>query len=393
MDSLRYWALEMHVDGFRFDLASTLARELHEVDRLSAFFDIVQQDPVDLAGEADRRAVGRRRGRLPGRQLPAAAGRSGTAATATRSATSGAASRRRWPSSATGSPAAPTCTQADSPASRRHRSTSSPPTTGSRCADLVSYNEKHNEANGEANHDGESHNRSWNHGVEGPTDDPDDRRPARPTAAQPDRHAAAVAGRADAARRRRARSHPARQQQRLLPGQRDLVVRLGRRRPRVPRLVRRLVAVPRNDHPVFRRRRWFQGRRIRGIDDMVWFRHDGVEMTDDDWETGYARSVGVFINGEPSRRPTPTAGASSTTPSSSCSTPATSTSRGRCPSAGGAATGSSSSTPRRPDDTGRVLRCRRQARGDRPLDDRPAVEPPSGRVDRLAAREVTSMAG
>ena len=72
MDSLRYWVLDMHVDGFRFDHASALARELDEVDRLSAFFDLVQQDPGGLPGEADRRAVGRGRRRLPGRQLPAA---------------------------------------------------------------------------------------------------------------------------------------------------------------------------------------------------------------------------------------------------------------------------------------------------------------------------------
>ena len=75
MDSLRYWVTEMHVDGFRFDLAATLARQFHEVDRLSAFFDLVQQDPVVSPGQADRRAVGRRRGRLPGRQLPAAVDR------------------------------------------------------------------------------------------------------------------------------------------------------------------------------------------------------------------------------------------------------------------------------------------------------------------------------
>jgi hypothetical protein len=71
MDSLRYWVTEMHVDGFRFDLAASLARQFHEVDRLSAFFDLVQQDPDHLAGQADRRAVGRRPGRLPGGQLPA----------------------------------------------------------------------------------------------------------------------------------------------------------------------------------------------------------------------------------------------------------------------------------------------------------------------------------
>ena len=74
MDSLRYWVEEMHVDGFRFDLAAALARELHAVDRLSAFFDVIRQDPVDLAREAHRGAVGRRRRRLPGRQLPAGLG-------------------------------------------------------------------------------------------------------------------------------------------------------------------------------------------------------------------------------------------------------------------------------------------------------------------------------
>ena len=72
MDSLRYWVTEMHVDGFRFDLASTLAREFYDVDRLSTFFELVQQDPVGQPGQADRRAVGRRPGRLPGGQLPAA---------------------------------------------------------------------------------------------------------------------------------------------------------------------------------------------------------------------------------------------------------------------------------------------------------------------------------
>ena len=72
MDSLRYWVTECHVDGFRFDLAAALARELYEVDRLSAFFDVIYQDPGALAGQADRRAVGSRAGRLPGRQLPAA---------------------------------------------------------------------------------------------------------------------------------------------------------------------------------------------------------------------------------------------------------------------------------------------------------------------------------
>ena len=93
--------------------------------------------------------------------------------------------------------------------------------------DLVSYNEKHNEANGEDNNDGESHNRSWNHGVEGPTDDPEILAPARPRAAQLPRHAAAQPGRADAAARRRDGPHPGRQQQHLRPGLRDRLDALG----------------------------------------------------------------------------------------------------------------------------------------------------------------------
>ena len=171
MDSLRYWVNEMHVDGFRFDLAATLARQFHEVDRLSAFFDLIQQDPVVEPGEADRRAVGPRRRRLSGRQLPASvvgverqiprhgprllARRAGDARRA------GAAADRELATSTRPTPAA-----------RSRASTSSPPTTASRSRDLVSYNEKHNEANGEDNNDGE-HNRSWNCGVEGPTRRPE----------------------------------------------------------------------------------------------------------------------------------------------------------------------------------------------------------------------------
>ena len=123
----------MHVDGFRFDLAATLARELHEVDRLSAFFDLIQQDPVVSQREADRRALGRRRGRLSGRQLPAAVvgverqvSRHGARLLARRAI-------RRWTSSPTASPAAPTSTSRRA-AGRSRASTSSPRTTASRCA-------------------------------------------------------------------------------------------------------------------------------------------------------------------------------------------------------------------------------------------------------------------
>ena len=133
MDSLRYWVLEMHVDGFRFDLAATLARELHDVDRLSAFFDIIQQDPVISPGEADRRAVGRRRGRLSGRQLPAAL--VGVERQVPRRrprllARHGSDARRVR---ARASPAAPISTRRTAGV-RTRASTSSPRTTASRCA-------------------------------------------------------------------------------------------------------------------------------------------------------------------------------------------------------------------------------------------------------------------
>ena len=200
----------------------TLARELHEVDRLAAFFDIVHQDPVVSPGQADRRAVGHRRGRLPGRQLPARCGRSGTAGTATRvrdfwRGDDGDARRARLPPHRLARPV-----RATTAASRPPASTSSPRTTASRCTTSSRYNDKHNEANGEDNRDGADDNRSWNCGVEGADRRPGDHRAARAPAAQLPGDAAALAGRADDLRRRRARPHPGRQQQRLLPGQRDL---------------------------------------------------------------------------------------------------------------------------------------------------------------------------
>ena len=176
--------------------------------------------PGRLPGQAHRRAVGRRRRRLPGGRVPPAVDRSGTASTATRCATSGAASRRRSASSPAGCPAPPTCTSTPgaSPIASINFVTAH---DGFTLADLVSYNEKHNEANGEGNNDGESHNRSWNCGAEGPTDDPAINALRAPPAAQLPHHAAALPGRADARARRRAGPHPAGQQQRLLPGQRD----------------------------------------------------------------------------------------------------------------------------------------------------------------------------
>ena len=260
MDSLRYWVTEMHVDGFRFDLASTLARELFEVDQLGAFFDIIHQDPVlsQVKLIAEPWDVGR--GRLPGRQLPGPAGPSGTASTATASAASGratAARPREFATRLAGS-------------SDLYQESGRPPYAsinfitchdGFTLHDLVSYNDKHNEANGEDNRDGANDNNSWNCGAEGPTDDPDDQRAARAAEAQPDRHAVALAGRADDLRRRRAGPHAEGQQQRLLPGQRADLARLGARRRSSKEFLEfaRKVARIWQEQPVFQRRQVLPG--------------------------------------------------------------------------------------------------------------------------------------
>jgi glycogen operon protein len=284
----------MHVDGFRFDLASTLARELHAVDRLSAFFDLVQQDPVlaevDLIAEPwDIGEGGYQVGNFP----PQWSEWNGRYRDTIRDFWRGEPSTlAEFASRFTGSS---DLYQADT---RRPTASINFVTAhdGFTLRDLVSYDDKHNDANGEDGNDGESHNRSWNHGAEGPTDD-----------------AGILALRA-------------RQQRNLVT---TLLLSQG-----VPMLLggdefgrtqqgnnngycqdnevswyswtdidaemldwcRRVVAL-RRAHPAFRRRRWFQGRQIRGIDDLAWFRPDGAEMNDDDWDTGYARSVGVFLNG------------------------------------------------------------------------------------------------
>ena len=191
MDSLRYWVTEMHVDGFRFDLASTLAREFHEVDRLSAFFDLVHQDPVVsqvklIAEPWDVGDGGYQVGNFP----PLWTEWNGKYRDTVRDFWRGEdATIGEFASRITGS--------ADLYQHSGRRPVASinfvTAHDGFTLDDLVSYNEKHNEANGEDNNDGESHNRSWNCGVEG-----DDRRPggpraARPAAAQLHRHADALA--------------------------------------------------------------------------------------------------------------------------------------------------------------------------------------------------------
>jgi isoamylase len=295
MDSLRYWISEMHVDGFRFDLAASLARQFHEVDRLSAFFDLIEQDPlvsqVKLIAEPwDVGEGGYQVGNFP----PTWSEWNGKFRDTVRDFWRGEpATLPELASRLTGSS---DLYQSDS---RRPVASVNFVTAhdGFTLADLVSYNEKHNEANGEDNRDGESFNRSWNCGEEGETDDP------------------AIL----ACRRRQQRNLLAT----LLLSQGVPMLLGGDEIGRTQRgnnnaycqdnevswfdwqhaddelldFTRHLIAL-RRAHPIFRRRRWFQGRPIRGTPDIAWFRPDGKEMDDADWASGFAKSVAVFLNGD-----------------------------------------------------------------------------------------------
>jgi glycogen operon protein len=299
MDSLRYWVLEMHVDGFRFDLASALARELFEVNQLSAFLDIIHQDPVLsqvklIAEPWDLGEGGYQVGNFPvgwtewnGRYRDAVRrfwrGDGGAVSElATRLAGSsdlyGTTGRRPYAS-------VNFVTAHD----------------GFTLHDLVSYDEKHNEANGEDNRDGENHNLSWNCGAEGPTDDP-----------------AIIALRArqmrnflatlllsqgvpmismgdEVARTQRGNNNAYCQDNELswldwslTPAQQDLLA-----------FTRHVLKLQRR-HPVFRRRTFFQGRAIRGaeVKDLTWFDPAGNEMTDEAWNAGFVKALMVRLAGD-----------------------------------------------------------------------------------------------
>ncbi len=294
MDSLRYWVTEMHVDGFRFDLAATLAREFHEVDRLSTFFDIIQQDPVVsrvklIAEPWDIGEGGYQVGNFP----PLWSEWNGRFRDSIRDFWRGEPSTvGELASRLTGSS---DLYQNDT---RRPFASVNFVTAhdGFTLRDLVSYHEKHNETNGEGNADGDSHNRSWNCGVEGETEQPE-----------------VLKCRARQQRNFLTTLFTAQGVPMLLAGD-----ELGRTQngnnnaycqdnelswvdwtaidESLLAFTRWLIAF-RRDHPAFRRRRFFQGRPIRGTVDIGWFKPDGKAMTDDDWDVGYARSLGVFLNG------------------------------------------------------------------------------------------------
>ncbi len=301
MDSLRYWALDMHVDGFRFDLAATLARQFHEVDRLSAFFDLVQQDPVVsqvklIAEPWDLGAGGYQVGGFP----PLWTEWNGKYRDTVRDFWRGEPSTLgEFASRITGSS---DLYQEDS---RRPHASINFITAhdGFTLRDLVSYNHKHNDANGEGGNDGESHNRSWNCGVEGPTDDPSINelrgRQQRNllTTLLLSQGVPMLAHGDELGRTQLGNNNVYAQDNELSWIDWDL----GPREWNLLRFTRDLVRL-RKEHPVFHRRRFFSGAAQQGgeseLGDIEWFTNTGEHMSEQDWSNNAARSVLVFLNGE-----------------------------------------------------------------------------------------------
>ena len=299
MDSLRYWVTEMHVDGFRFDLASTLARELHDVDKLSTFFDLVQQDPVVsqvklIAEPWDVGPGGYQVGNFP----PQWTEWNGKYRDTVRDFWRGEPSTLgEFASRITGS--------ADlyEHSGRRPFASINFVTAhdGFTLRDLVSYNEKHNDANGENGNDGESHNRSYNLGVEGPTDDPE----INAMRARQQRNIIATMLLSqgvpmllhgdELGRTQNGNNNTYAQDSEI-----SWVHWENADEPLVE--FTRAVAQLRADHPTFRRRRFFNGRvaeRAEGsaLPDIVWLSTDGTQMASEDWNAEFVKSMGMFLNG------------------------------------------------------------------------------------------------
>ena len=299
MDSLRYWVLEMHVDGFRFDLASTLARELHDVDRLSAFFDIIHQDPVLsqvklIAEPWDLGEGGYQVGNFP-------------AGWAEWNGRYRDAIRRYWKGD--GGQVAELAYRLSGSSDlyegggRRPHASINFVTAhdGFTLHDLVSYNHKHNEANGEDNRDGTDDNLSWNCGVEGPTNKPSiaalrERQKRNMLATLLLSQGVPMLCSGDEIGRTQGGNNNAYCQDNEISW---VDWTLSKPQQALLTFTRGLIAL-RQKHPVFRRRRFFQGRRIRGMEvkDLYWLRPDGKEMTDEDWAQGYVRCLGVRLAGD-----------------------------------------------------------------------------------------------
>ncbi len=298
MDSLRYWVLEMHVDGFRFDLAATLAREFYDVDRLAAFFELVQQDPVVsqvklIAEPWDIGPGGYQVGNFP----PQWTEWNGKYRDTVRDFWRGEpATLGEFASRLTGS--------ADLYEHDGRRPVASinfvTAHDGFTLRDLVSYNEKHNEANGEDGNDGESHNRSSNFGVEGPTDDPG----ILTMRARQQRNFIATLLLSQGVPMLLHGDELGRTQQGNNNGyaQDNALTWVDWEHVDQP-LVEFTAALARlrREHPTFRRSRFFDGRPVlredERIPDIVWLRPDGTVMEPSDWDSGFGRAIGVFLNG------------------------------------------------------------------------------------------------
>jgi isoamylase len=308
MDSLRYWVEEMHVDGFRFDLASALARELHDVDRLSAFFDVINQDPVLskvklIAEPWDVGEGGYQVGRFP-------------ALWAEWNGKYRDVVRRYWKGDdgqlaelgyrLTGSS---DLYQRDG---RRPSASINFITAhdGFTLADLVSYNEKHNEANGEDNKDGANDNHSWNHGAEGPTTDPKiielrgrDMRNMLTTLLLSQGVPMLCAG-DEIGRTQRGNNNAYAQDNELS----WLDWNLDAGKKALLEFTTNLIKL-RKEHPNLHRRKFFQDRKISPssaakhqvdgfqVQDVAWYRPDGGEMTEDEWTAGWVRCLGLRLSG------------------------------------------------------------------------------------------------
>ena len=299
MDSLRYWVLEMHVDGFRFDLASALARELHEVDRLGAFFDIICQDPVLsqvklIAEPWDIGEGGYQVGNFP----VGWAEWNGKYRDSVRAYWKGdggligeLAYRLTGSSDLYGD-------DGRSPSASVNFVTAH---DGFTMMDLVSYNEKHNEANGEDNRDGESNNISWNCGAEGPTDDPEintlRHRQVRNFLATlfVSQGVPMLLMGDEVGRSQQGNNNGYCQDSELSWFDWSLV----EKNADLLAFTERAIAL-RKRHPILHRRHFFHGRSIKGngIKDIMWLNPNGKELTDEEWGHEFARSLGVFLGGQ-----------------------------------------------------------------------------------------------
>jgi glycogen operon protein len=299
MDSLRYWVTEMHVDGFRFDLASTLARELYEVNKLGAFFDIIAQDPilsqVKLIAEPwDVGPGGYQVGNFPhgwaewnGKYRDNVRKfwkGDGGATSELASRLSGSSDLYAW--------------NGRKPYASVNFITCH---DGFTLQDLVSYNEKHNEANGEGNRDGASDNNSWNCGVEGPTDDP----ALNALREQQKRNLFATLLLSQGVRMMLAGdelSHTQKGNNNTYCQDDDLTWLDWKLTPEKMAFLEFVKKVVRawKGQPVFQRRHFFQGRAVRGTDikDISWLSPDGKEMTDEAWDTGFIKCLGMRLAGD-----------------------------------------------------------------------------------------------